>query len=570
MRLHLTRRLKLGSAATIFFVIALLVGGIIPSAVFANLPGSKFEGGDGNLKVDTTGNLDWNALSTAAGSNPQLNIGIDLPSGSGDNSFGQGTKEDNPNVTLVSGSIPPQKSDLTRFYEASQAVPGFPDGSHVFIYLAWERSNVLGNANMDFEINKVRTPCMDSTGPFPVNCTITRSNGDILVTYDFGGSGTPTIGVRLWNGSSWQPDTTVVSSESAVNSTSVFDSHLSSTDPNLAANTFGEAAIDLTASGVLGSGVCDFGQATTFLKSRSSSSFTSEIKDFVSPIATPLNPCSSITIIKHTLNGVGARGVDQNFNYTTTGTGLNNFALNDKSGTDTTCGSAPCNKEVFTGLGPGTYSVTEVLPVAGFAFNDLSCTATGSGTTASPSSGNATATATITLAFGGSATCTYTNQQQTGAIKITKTSSKAAATPLGNATFSITGPSSFSTSVTTGSDGTACAEGLLFGDYSVTETAAPPGYTIDDPSTHTVTVGTNGTCSSGSQATFSATDTPLTDLTITAKSEASGGTKSTITCTNDSGGANIGNSPQGPTDPATVAANGLKPGNYTCKVFVDP
>jgi hypothetical protein len=276
----------------------------------ANLGNSKFEGGDGNLAVNTSGNQDWNSLSTASGSTPQLHIGTEFASGSGDNAFGQGTKENDSKTTLVTGSIPPQKSDLTRFYEASDVVPGYSDGSHVLLYLAWERSNVLGNANMDFEVNKVATPCLNSTSGFPVRgCTINRSVGDILVTYDFGGSGTPTIGIRTWDGSSWQPDTGTIVSESAVNSTTVTDSRLPGTN-NLAAGTFGEAAIDLTASDVVDPGSCDFGQATTFLKSRSASSFTSEIKDFVSPISTPLVPCKgAIQVTKlaknHNCTGAG-------------------------------------------------------------------------------------------------------------------------------------------------------------------------------------------------------------------------------------------------------------------------
>src|SRR5262245_9990363 len=81
------------------------------------LSGSTFAGGDGNLLTNPTtfGPTDWQNVSGR-------NTGVDLPSGSGDNSFGQGTKEDNPNVSVVSGSIPPNKSDLTRFYEASEFV----------------------------------------------------------------------------------------------------------------------------------------------------------------------------------------------------------------------------------------------------------------------------------------------------------------------------------------------------------------------------------------------------------------------------------------------------------------
>jgi len=541
-------------AAVLATLVALAV--VLVAGSNANLNGSKFEANDGNLAVDTAGNLDWNALSTAAGADPRLNVGVEQFSGQQDNSFGQGTKEDNSNVTLVQGSIPPQKSDLTRFYEASQVISGYGDGSHVLLYLAWERSNVLGSANMDFEINKVGTPCLSSTGPFPVACTITRSTGDILVTYDFtNGGGTPTVGIRTWNGSSWQLDSTVVA-ESAVSTGTVHDSHA---NVDLAANTFGEAAIDLTASGVLGAGSCGFGQATTFLASRSSASFTSEIKDFVSPIATPINPCSSITIVKRTLNGAGTRsGIDQSFGYTTTGSGLSAFSLNDKAGVDTD----GANMRTFGSLGPGSYSVSETLPVTGFTFVSLICTSSGSGTSASTSD----ATASITLGFGGSATCTYTNRQQVGALKITKTSIKGP--PLSGATFSISGPGGYSNSVTTGGDGTVCVAGLVFGTYSVQETAAPSGYAIDDASSHDVAVGSNSVCGDGNEATFAATDTPLTDIAASATSEVSGGTSSTVTCV-DASNANVGNSPQSG-ESASVAAVGLRPGVYTCTIVVDP
>lgn len=94
----------------------------------ANLVGSSFEGNDGNLIVNTPGNTDWaNA--------PNLVTGIDQPSGTSDDSFGQGTKEDDPNVTVVTGSIPPNKNDLTRFYISSEY-----SGGNNFLYLGWERA----------------------------------------------------------------------------------------------------------------------------------------------------------------------------------------------------------------------------------------------------------------------------------------------------------------------------------------------------------------------------------------------------------------------------------------------
>jgi len=123
--------------------------------------------------------------------------------------------------------------------------------------------------------------------------------------------------------------------------------------------------------------------------------------------------------------------------------------------------------------------------------------------------------------------------------------------------------------VTSGADGTVCVDHLPFGTYTVTETAAPSGYSIDDPSGHAVVVDTNSACGAGHEASFAATDSPLTDVLVKATSEAAGGTRSKITCV-DASSADIGNSPQGFGDPVTVTANGLKPGTYTCTIVVDP
>ena len=109
---HLKRHRVLVAGTT--FALAPLF--LLPLAS-ANLAGSTFEGNDGNLVVNTAGNTDWvNA--------PNRVRGDDLASGNGDNSFGQGTKEDDPNVTVVTGSIPPNKSDLTRFYVANEFASG--------------------------------------------------------------------------------------------------------------------------------------------------------------------------------------------------------------------------------------------------------------------------------------------------------------------------------------------------------------------------------------------------------------------------------------------------------------
>jgi len=445
------------------------------------LAGSTFAGGDGNLLTNPTtfGSTDW---QNVAGLNP----GFDLPSGSGDNSFGQGTKEDNAAVTVVSGSIPPNKSNLTRFYEASQ----IGSNNHNFLYLAWERSNVLGSANMDFEINQNATPGFTGSTTGPV--TLNRTAGDLLVTYDFtNGGGRPTLGLLFWltaaagNTASqcfssstlpcWGKQETLNGGDSigAVNNLDpvtdpLFPSSANYINP-VPALQFGETAIDLTAAGVFPPGTCKaFGSA--FIKSRASASFGAEVKDFIAPVPININNCGSIKIIKHT----DPRGQNQVFSYTSNlpaepaGTvggvpqggvacsaggsaGIHadgSFCLNDNG--NSTGDSA--GNTVFTGvtLQAGTYTVAEGADPNGFTFENLSCTG---GTTST--SGK---TATINLAPGDQVVCTYVNQLNTAtmttqvsttdqvfpgqAVHDTATivGNQATETPSGSVTFFLCGP----------------------------------------------------------------------------------------------------------------------------------
>jgi hypothetical protein len=554
-------RLAVGLAA----ICALLVA--IP--VFANLTGSTFEGNDGNLVVDTPGDTDWaNA--------PHRVVGLDLPSGTGDNAFGQGTKEDDPAVKVVTGSIPPNKNDLTRFYVGSE----FTSGSN-YLYLAWERLVNIGAANMDLEINQKTQPDLTTAGAKALN----RTAGDLLVTYDFSGSGTPTLGLLRWVTSGAASQCFASNSlpcwgnrvdlsaageaEGAVNTTTITDPVPPNNPRMLTTGLFGEAAINLTAAGVFPAGTCRaFGSA--FLKSRASSSFPAEVKDFIAPQPVNISNCGKITIKKHT----DPRGIDQAFSYTSNlnpdataggvaGVGAQGgFALNDAGNTT---GDSTANTVSESNLVVGTYTVTEGADPTGFAFDSVSCQG---GTTTTNGK-----TVTITLAPNDDVTCTYVNKRQLGAIKITKTSSKPAGTPLAGATFSITSGGSPITGspFTTDSNGSICVDHLTFGSYTVHETGAPTGYAIDDSTVHTLTVDNNASCSDASYVgeAISFTDTPLTNLLVKATSQVSAGTQSKITCV-DSANANIGNSPQGFKDPAEVDANDLKPGNYTCTVEIDP
>ena len=115
------RRLWLvGPIATLVVLVALFISAsavAVPTCATPNVvTGSVFEiDTDANLSVDGGADcIDWNNSGTNTKRSGVL-AKDDLPSGSGDNSFGQGTAEDEPNPTIVDGSIPPNKSDLKTF-----------------------------------------------------------------------------------------------------------------------------------------------------------------------------------------------------------------------------------------------------------------------------------------------------------------------------------------------------------------------------------------------------------------------------------------------------------------------
>src|SRR5262249_34753879 len=294
---------------------------------------------------------------------------------------GEGSKEDDLSVTVVDGSIPPSKDDLSRFYVNHEKA------ASDFLYVAWERSNLLGSAHMDFELNQNQVGIGTTPGPVTLNRTV----GDLLIDFDFGGSGVPVLAVHRWIDAPsspslceasnsvpcWDKGTplSAVSAESSVNNADVTDNNppgnprtLSGNTKNGINSTFGEAGINLTAAGIFPPNVCrHFGDI--WLKSRSSgNSFGSELKDFVAPIPINISNCGTIKIRKQT-DPDGATGT---FSFThdvdgkSTPTVPSPFTLSDNGEQD------------FTNVLAGTYHFTEAA-TPGFDFINITCTVTGSG-----------------------------------------------------------------------------------------------------------------------------------------------------------------------------------------------
>jgi hypothetical protein len=267
-------------------VLGLVFAYVLPAAAShpeVSLAGSNFEiDTDANLKVDDPApSIDWAGVDEIRKA--------DTTSGSTDESFGQGTKEDTAVPTVVDGSIPPNKSDLKFFglYQEGGTTSGF-------LNLYWSRvQEPQGTTNMDFEFNQKRAAAGQGNGVTPL-----RTAGDLLVIYDLAQGGTrPVLSIREWTGSAWGPATDLTASGKATGSINTSPIPAADADGLGAhsARTFGEAQLALSA--IFDPTKCEsFGSA--YLKSRSSDSFTAALKDFVPPQAITLSNCGSVKIKK--------------------------------------------------------------------------------------------------------------------------------------------------------------------------------------------------------------------------------------------------------------------------------
>lgn len=562
LRTRNARRLAaIGSAAA-------LVLGMASTGAFANhpeasLPGSSFEiDVDANLKVDDPAppSLDWaNVSETRA---------TDKVNGTGDNSYAGGVKEDTACPGETTDSIPPNKSDLLSFHVYREAGVGSHPG---FLNLAWSRvSDPSGTTLMDFEFNQSELAC--ASGP-----NKQRTAGDLLIEYaiDQGGSRAD-ITARTWTGSAWGPtaDLDVASSTcggnpcaaGTINSSPIpageSDGLIASGSKQ--ARTFGEAQIDLRL--IFQANKCSsFGSA--MLKSRSSDSFTSQLKDFVAPVGINLTNCGKVIIHKQTIPEEDPNSTV--FGYTKTfGTdpaSTNTFTLMDDG------------EKVFNGVLFGTgYTVTEDVIPANWAFASVDCSAS---VGVAPTFDGAEVTFDINSDTD-VLECTYYNELQLGALKILKNSTKGGAVSTAGAVFSYTG-GSVTDNGTGDADpdiGEVCVPGLAIGDYSVSETTPPPGYGGATGGSQTVTVVTGTNCT-GNQPAGTGTglatfvNPPLADLQVNFRDGGSGETSlvGAISCTNTGVTADT-TTATGWDDSATYTGIKIDPSprTITCTIVIDP
>jgi hypothetical protein len=550
-------RRPLRALLLVTLVLGLVLAYVIPASAShpeASLAGSNFEiDTDANLKVDDPAppSLDWANVAEIRAT--------DKVNGTGDDSYAGGVKEDTVCPAATTDSIPPNKSDLLSFHVYREAGTGGHPG---FLNLAWSRvSEPEGTTLMDFEFNQSNTNC--ASGPNKL-----RTAGDLLLEYsiDQGGSRAD-ITARRWTGTAWGPtaDLDVPSptcgggpcAAGTINTSPIpaAESDGLITSGSKQPRTFGEAQLDLRL--IFQANKCaSFGSA--MLKSRSSDSFTSQLKDFVAPVGINLQNCGQVIIRKQTLPDEDPNTTQ--FGYTKTfGTdpvSTNTFTLTDD-------GVKDYGKTVLFGAG---YTVTEDVIPPNWEFVSLDCSASSAGTSFTTNG------ATLTFAIDSDTDkldCTYTNRRNLGAIEITKTRKHAAAGagdhPHAGVDFAITG-NGVDETVTTNANGVACLDGLAFGDYVVTEDV-PTGYVSDDAE-KPVTVSANSDCGDGNEAAVSFHNTPLTNVTVTVDSQVDGGTASTIDC------GPAGSTATGPSGDGSLDVDDLEPtapdATVVCTITVDP
>jgi hypothetical protein len=615
------RRRKRLALLVPFIAIAALILAIAASAGPVGTA-AGFEDDDGNLAPAAPINFDWNSFATTSwsGTAPYKTsaktvsgwsfTGLqDDEATTSDTNFNGGVKQDD-DCAATGGGKSSNKDDLKRVYIASNTV-----GGDVFLELAWVRipqNTTSPSAHIAFEFNQAAAGSACG-GSSPLVHRSTANGGDMLIVYDFegGATDTPHITLRRWVGSGacevssdsapcWGPAadlTTLGFAEAKVNVSSTASDTIGPNSPaseTLGLSEFGEAGINLTDSGVFGTSACTaFGKSYAVSRS-SGNSGTAQMKDLVGPGNINITNCGAIKIRKVTVPSPDPN--DTSFSYTATG-GLSPSSFTLKNGGLRDYGSS---------VQQGTYGVSETNPTPTYTLSNIDCSAstTSHGSTISIGSDGDFDSGDLGISTVlkplDTIDCTFTNTLNTGAIKVTKTGKSKACTGasstcqgagvalLSGATFEIwketnntaglqtsgATPDTNVTSGSTGSDGTKCFDGLLFGGYYARETAAPAGYAIDGAVSTLKTISAAGTCpSTGTVVAASFTDTPLSQIRVTFHSKAGVGvTTATIQCSgtpdlpggDDTSASNLADNSTG------RLLDNLPPGTYDCQVIVDP
>ncbi|HKY74529.1 MAG TPA: Ig-like domain-containing protein [Acidimicrobiia bacterium] len=397
-----------------------------------SLSQSRFEiDVDANTRVNNTLDcIDWSDSTTPTSYRAGVLAPNDLPTGSGDDSF-QGASEGDVDPAVGTGSIPPNKSDLKTFgVFAESATPKV-------LALFWARvQDPKGTTNMDFELNqKFCDPNATPTNCSANGVTPQRTLGDKLITYDLSKGGTvPTISIREWTASGWSAGTKISEGQNALAIGSVNTGTIpAAQSPFGAADpfTFGEAAISYAALFPQGAGCLSLGSA--YLKSRSSDSFSSTLKDFIRPQRVHVSNCSTMTTSATATATLGSAISD-------TATISDTSANAGGSVTFTVYSDSGCTTQVGTSTkpvsGPGSYTSDPFTPTSiGTYYWIASYSGDADNSPASGACGDPNESSVVTRAASSLTTAQRVLPQDSATV-----GASAGGTPTGTVTFNLYGP----------------------------------------------------------------------------------------------------------------------------------
>src|SRR6476620_1232999 len=173
-------------------VVAAPAGATVLPPSLSPLPGSQFQGGDGN-EDDAAPVVDEQGFQAAG----RLRHSVDA--NGQDSAFAGGSKEDEPGkwgLTSESNGVNPGKANILDAWSAVDQ-----PGADAFVYLAFVRAAGDGTTFLAFELNQDAR--LWDNGHAKIPC---RRTGDVLVSYQPQGNDVDVV-IQRWVTSQTDPDT---------------------------------------------------------------------------------------------------------------------------------------------------------------------------------------------------------------------------------------------------------------------------------------------------------------------------------------------------------------------------
>jgi hypothetical protein len=257
------------------------------------LPGSTFQAADGDHAA-APGLTDW-APEEAAG-----RVRHAPDPNERDSAFTGGSKEDEPgnwDLTTEAGGVDPAKANVRDAWGLVQQPAG-----RTFLDLAFAREAAGGTTFLTFELN--RDARLWDNGRARIPC---RTTGDLLVSYEPQGN-TVDVDVQRWVTTQADPDsgcaaegrledanglTPNVDLQGALNAASIANSLPGAYGASIPAERFGETGLDLAAVMAEGFGDRCFAYASVWMHSRSSTSESANMQDYIGPEPLQARRCAA-------------------------------------------------------------------------------------------------------------------------------------------------------------------------------------------------------------------------------------------------------------------------------------